>query len=32
VLVGALHILGFAEAATAAKSRLLALQQSSAKN
>ena len=26
VLVGALHILGFAEAATAAKSRLLALQ------
>ncbi|HSX27955.1 MAG TPA: hypothetical protein VLF60_00720 [Candidatus Saccharimonadales bacterium] len=31
VLVGALHILGFAEAASAAKSRLLALQQSTSK-
>lgn len=31
VLVGALHVLGLAEAATAAKSRLVSLRQSSAK-
>ena len=31
VLVGALHILGFAEAASAAKSRLIALQQPASK-